>query len=75
MISDISMAGEDGYALIQHVRAAEPPARHLLAIALTAHARDEDRARALGSGFDAHVPKPADPSELVRLIVRHRATA
>ncbi len=75
MISDIAMAGEDGYALIGHVRTTEPPARHLLAIALTAHVRDEDRARALGAGFDAYVPKPADPSDLIRLIARHRATS
>jgi CheY-like chemotaxis protein len=75
MISDISMASDDAYALIQHVRAAEPPARHLLAIALTAHARDEDRARALGAGFDAHVSQARRSIRLVRLIARHRATA
>ena len=35
------------------------------AIALTAYARIEDRTKALLAGFDTHVPKPIDPSELL----------
>ena len=38
------------------------------AIALSAYARAEDQARALASGFDAHVPKPVDAFLLVRTI-------
>jgi CheY-like chemotaxis protein len=38
------------------------------AIALTAHARADDRMRALSAGFDAHVTKPMDPMELVTVI-------
>jgi PAS domain S-box-containing protein len=68
MISDISMAGEDGHALIRHVRATDAPGRRLLAVALTAHAGDEDRARALAAGFDGYISKPAEPSRLVELI-------
>jgi CheY-like chemotaxis protein len=35
------------------------------AIALTAYTRTVDRTRALQAGFQAHVPKPVDPHELV----------
>ena len=33
-------------------------------MALTAFARKEERAKALWSGFDHHLPKPVDPNEL-----------
>jgi PAS domain S-box-containing protein len=69
LISDIEMPYEDGYSLIKKVRAL-PAERggHVLAIALTAHARNDDRLRALSLGFDAHVTKPMDPMELVTVI-------
>jgi len=69
IISDIGMPGGDGYALIRDVRAM-PHDRggRLPAIALTAYARAEDRARALRAGFDEHLPKPIEPRELVRVI-------
>jgi len=36
--------------------------------ALTAHARPEDRVRALESGFQWHLAKPIEPSELLSVI-------
>jgi CheY-like chemotaxis protein len=39
-----------------------------VAIALTAYARREDRLRALAAGFQSHVPKPIEPTELVAVI-------
>jgi signal transduction histidine kinase/ActR/RegA family two-component response regulator len=68
MISDIEMPGEDGYSLIQQVRSVEIRSGRLPAIALTAHARTEDRMRALRSGYDAHVAKPVEINELVTVI-------
>jgi CheY-like chemotaxis protein len=38
------------------------------AIALTAYARVEDRTRALRSGFQVHLPKPVEASELIASI-------
>ena len=66
IISDIAMPEEDGYSLITRVRAL-PADRggRVPAVALTAHARMEDRMRAILAGFDTHVPKPVEPSELV----------
>ncbi|HEU4593671.1 MAG TPA: ATP-binding protein [Pyrinomonadaceae bacterium] len=69
LISDIGMPGEDGYALIQKVRAAEDSsAARIPAIALTAYARAEDRVRALSAGFHVHVPKPIEPVELIVVV-------
>jgi CheY-like chemotaxis protein len=34
----------------------------------TAYASEEDRRRALAAGFDAHLPKPVEPAELVSVI-------
>jgi PAS domain S-box-containing protein len=70
VVSDLSLAGEDGHALVRHLRATEMPPQRLVCVALTAHAREEDRARALAAGFDAYVRKPLDPAELVGLIIR-----
>jgi len=69
LVSDIGMPGEDGYTLMRKVRALEPEqGKHIAAVALTAHARTEDRMRALSAGFQMHVPKPVEPSELVVVI-------
>jgi CheY-like chemotaxis protein len=37
-------------------------------VALTAYTRAVDRTSALRAGFQAHVPKPVDPQELVAVI-------
>ena len=66
LVSDIAMPDVDGYALIRHVRAREAAhGGHIPALAFTALARAEDRARVLAAGFDGHVPKPVDPLQLV----------
>jgi CheY-like chemotaxis protein len=70
MVSDISIAGGDGPALIRHLRATEGPSTRLVAVALTAHARDDDHALALAAGFDAYVSKPVDPGHLIGMIAR-----
>jgi PAS domain S-box-containing protein len=70
LISDIGMPGEDGYALIEKLRARERERgeRLLPAIALTAHVRAEDRLRALSAGYQAHVSKPVEMAELLTVI-------
>lgn len=66
IISDIEMPLEDGYSFLRRVRQKNIT---IPAIALTAHARAEDRIRALQVGFHAHIPKPVDFEELVTVIV------
>jgi signal transduction histidine kinase/ActR/RegA family two-component response regulator len=66
IISDIGMPDQDGYSLIRRVRAsAQTEKAGIPAIALTAFARNEDRARALLEGFNVHMAKPVEPSELL----------
>jgi signal transduction histidine kinase len=66
LISDIGMPGEDGYDLIRKVRALTTDAcARVPAVALTAFARSEDRQRALLAGYQLHVAKPVEPSELL----------
>ena len=77
VVSDIGMPHEDGYEFIRQVRAL-PPERGgtAPAVALTAFARSEDRQRALLAGYQIHVAKPKDPSELITVcasVVRSRA--
>jgi PAS domain S-box-containing protein len=69
LVSDISMPEEDGCELIRKVRALEPDrGGKVPAVALTAYARNEDRARVLSAGFQIHVPKPVEPAELTAVI-------
>jgi CheY-like chemotaxis protein len=69
VISDIGMPEEDGYALIRMLRALpSDEGSDIPAVALTAYARSEDRTRALLSGFQSHVAKPVDATELVATV-------
>jgi CheY-like chemotaxis protein len=69
LVSDIGMPVEDGYGLVRRLREREAErGGRLPAVALTAYARDEDRTRALLSGFHAHVAKPVNPAELVAVV-------
>lgn len=69
LISDIGMPGEDGYTLIRKVRQLTPEeGRNVPAIALTAFARSEDRKRSVLSGFQMHMAKPIEPSELIAMV-------
>ncbi len=69
LLSDIGMPGEDGYDLIRKVKALEQKLGiRTPAAALTAYARAEDRTRSLAMGYQLHLPKPIDPSELVTVV-------
>ncbi|HEV2859702.1 MAG TPA: response regulator [Pyrinomonadaceae bacterium] len=67
IVSDISMPGVDGYMLLSELRRL-PGLERVPAVALTGHAHDEDRTRALEAGFAVHLAKPIDPDELFRII-------
>jgi CheY-like chemotaxis protein len=69
LVSDIEMPGVDGYSLIRRVRALEPDrGGKTPAVALSAYGRPEDRVRSLMAGFNFHVSKPVEPSELVTIV-------
>jgi len=69
LISDIGMPEVDGYELVRTVRRLPADRGGLTpALALTAFARSEDRQRALLAGYQAHLAKPVQASELVTLV-------
>lgn len=69
VIADLGMPRMDGFEFIHRMRSSPVAALRLVpAAALTAYARSEDRARALQSGFQLHLAKPIDPSELMAAV-------
>ncbi len=66
LISDIGMPEEDGMSLLRRVR--RLPASlggKIPALALTAYARAEDRNATLKAGFQMHLAKPIEPTDLL----------
>lgn len=65
ILSDIGMAGQDGYEFMRNTRrnGVQTPA-----IALTAFAREEDRVRSMQAGYQAHFAKPVEPARLLAMI-------
>jgi CheY-like chemotaxis protein len=71
VVSDLSMPGQDGYALVARLRQLDAASgRRRPAIALTAHAGPDERRRALAAGFDAYLVKPVDAKDLVDAVGR-----
>jgi PAS domain S-box-containing protein len=69
LIADIGMQGMDGYGLMRMVRELSPEkGGNIPALALTAYARAEDRGRALSAGYQAHLAKPVDRSDLAAAV-------
>jgi signal transduction histidine kinase len=71
LVSDIAMPDEDGFSLLQQVRALGPA--HIAAmpaLALSAHDDEGTRARALAAGFADFVAKPFSAPVLLDAIAR-----
>jgi PAS domain S-box-containing protein len=71
MLADIEMPEMDGYSLVRALREREREQNtaRVPAIAVTAYASPREREQAMDAGFDGHVPKPVDPTALVRAVV------
>lgn len=69
-VLDIQMPDMDGYQLATHIRQ-QPQWANLPLLAVTANAMQGDRDRALNAGFDAHIPKPIDPTLLHQELAKH----
>lgn len=73
VVTDLAMPEEDGFDLLrslQRLGDGGPDGSRLPVLALTAYAREEDHARCLAAGFQAHLSKPVDPSQLLAAIAR-----
>src|SRR5262245_19983639 len=69
MVTDLGMPGEDGYSLIRRVREWERERDfYTPAVALSAYSRIDDRVRTLKAGFQMHLAKPVDPTDLAVVI-------
>ncbi len=64
---DIGLPLVDGYEVARQVRAREKGKRIFL-VALTGYGAQDQKERALRSGFDLHLAKPAEPERLAALI-------
>jgi CheY-like chemotaxis protein len=67
VVLDIGLPGLDGYEVARRVRAGTHGGAVRL-FAMTGYGQEEDRQRSKEAGFDAHLVKPVDPSELAKLI-------
>jgi signal transduction histidine kinase len=69
IVSDVAMPDQDGYDLVRILREMSDGQTNMIpTLALTAYAREEDRIRCLSAGFQAHVAKPVDPTELCAVV-------
>ena len=64
---DIGLPKLDGYQVAEKVRSSLGSQR-LRMVAMTGFGQEEDRRRALGAGFDAHLVKPADLDDLLQIL-------
>ncbi len=68
VLMDLKMPGVDGFEAIRRLKA-DPLTAHLPVIALTAHALQEDRDRALAAGAIDYESKPVELDRLVGKIL------
>jgi len=73
VLCDLAMPGMSGFQLLEHIRELDRKAGRVTpAIAVTAHASEEQVARSAQAGFQNHVAKPFNSSQLVRAIYAAR---
>ena len=68
IVSDIGMPERDGYSFMRELRDLPSPLRNVPTVALTAFARDSDRALALEAGFTDHLSKPVNTVALLQKV-------
>lgn len=69
ILCDIGMPQEDGYDFIRKLRQWEIGAGgQIPAVAVTAFAREEDRLKAIASGYQTHFAKPIEPTQLAAVV-------
>ena len=69
ILMDVRMPVMDGLKATEAIRASEHPnARTVPIIALTTNYFDEDVARSLEAGMDAHLEKPVEPKQIYRTL-------
>jgi CheY-like chemotaxis protein len=72
VLCDIGLPGMSGYEVAGLLRQ-EPGSRNAFLVALTGYGRDEDRERCREAGFDLHLTKPLDVTQLQQILSSHGA--
>ena len=67
VLLDIGLPILNGYDACRQIRA-QPDGKRILMIALTGWGQDDDRRKSKDAGFDAHLVKPVDHEELMKLL-------
>jgi two-component system CheB/CheR fusion protein len=67
VLLDIGLPGLDGYSVARHLRE-QPGTRDALLVAISGYGQEEDRQRSRQAGFDHHLVKPIDFSELQQVM-------
>jgi signal transduction histidine kinase/DNA-binding response OmpR family regulator len=65
---DVHMPEMDGYEATRRIRALEKPGKRVPIVAMTANVFREDIEKCLEAGMDAHVGKPIDMAEVLRVL-------
>lgn len=69
ILMDVSLPRMDGWEATRHIKA-DPKTRHIPIIAVTAHALDDDREKAVEVGCDGYLAKPVAPRRVVEEVER-----
>jgi CheY-like chemotaxis protein len=67
VLCDLGLPGLDGYAVAAALRE-EPGTAGARLIAISGYGQEEDKRRCREAGFDLHLTKPVDPTELQRYL-------
>ena len=69
VLMDVQMPAMDGLQATQTIRQLPVDSQaEVPIIAMTAHARREDKQMCLAAGMDAYIPKPIDANKLIKLV-------
>ena len=68
VLLDIGLPGLDGYKVAQRIRQ-QAGLENVVLVALTGYGQDSDRQRSHDAGFDHHLVKPADFSEIEKILL------
>ncbi len=68
LLLDIDLPGRDGYSVLRSLRQRGFSTDNRLAIAMTGFGRLRDIEKSAGAGFHHHLTKPADPTQLRRIL-------
>jgi PAS domain S-box-containing protein len=70
IVCDLGLPGMSGHELLERLvrRSRALGQRPLPACAVSAHARDVDRQRAMAAGFDLYLAKPIEPDRLIEAV-------